>query len=547
MRRIVCSILILAATVLSACGGASTPTVAPTTGPTQAPPTATAVPPTPTAKAPQVGGNLVFALGEPETLDPQATVSEGMQTMMRYIGGTVLSKDPKTDAYIPYLAESYKISADYLTWEIVFRKGMKWHDGTPFTAKDYEYTLARVQTIASTATASLIRGMEKAIAIDDYTIRLTFTEPNFSLLDGLTSAFMTPLPQAYVERVGQDYGRKPIGLGPFKFKEWITGYRVVVERNPDFTWGPAFSRGGAPYLQTITFRLISEYDTVVAGLESGEIGIAKIQTKDLERLTGTGQFQFLETLYQGAGPWIVFNVERPPLDDVRIRQALNYAVDRKALLKVVGYGQGEVTYGPLSPAVRGYWPGVEKIGYGYDPDKAKALFKEAGYTTGADGMLQKDGKPLKIKLSVYPAHQKVAEPLQQQFKELGVGIELHVNEGAALSAQVREGTTEMVVDYWPWPDSTILYALFHSKLIGVLNLGRVKADDVDKLCNDINTLTDDKARQASTDALQKLIVERAYVAPLYALKTFTAVNKQVHGIIHSSISGYNDFFDAWMD
>ena len=192
MKRLCLPInLIVIALLLAACGGQAT-TVTETSVPTHTPstgqPEETIAPKPP---QPAVGGTWVYASsGEPDTLDVHRTVSSDSENVMKLIGGSVLALDPVTGEFVPYLAESYSLSEDGLLWEINFKEGLKWHDGTPFTAEDYAWTMERVLASPSPATGAMTDGMASAEAVDDRTVRIHMKYPNSGMLFGLTSAYM---------------------------------------------------------------------------------------------------------------------------------------------------------------------------------------------------------------------------------------------------------------------------------------------------------------------------------------------------------------------
>jgi peptide/nickel transport system substrate-binding protein len=555
--------------LLAACGSTPAPTAAPTAAPTVAatsaatqpqaptatktPPTSTAVPATPTKAAPKVGGTLVKADSiEPDTLDPHRTNMDQAKSVIALIGGALITKDPATGKYIPYLAEKFEGSTDGLSWTFTLKKGIKFHDGSPCTAKEYAWSINRGMSpeVKSPTMPILLKNVKSVEAIDDLTLVFKLAAPNYPLLESLTQAGnFSPIPQGAVETLGADFGRHPVSVGPFKFKEWITGERIVLERNPDYTWGPSYTRGGPPFIEAIKILYIGEYATIVAGLEAGEIDLAFVQPADLDRISGTGKFDLLGRLAASTSPMVHMNTSRPPFDDVRVRQALNYASDREALIKVVVRGYGQPQYGPISPSVTGYWPGVEQIGYKYDLDKAKALMKEAGYTPGASGFLEKDGKPAKfgmMAISTDAPHTMVASVLKEQYKALGLDIDVKLQETGLMFAAFAKGDYDLAVWGWPYPDCSVMYAMFHSSMIGALNHGRVKDPELDKLLDQMAGATSTKANEDAAAAVQKRVVEQAYIVVLYTSKFHTALAKRVKGVLFSPITGSAYLEDAYI-
>lgn len=520
---------------LAACG---TPQpVAPTHGPTEpttisspAPPAATPVPPTAAPEGPTVGGTLTYALNaEPQTLDAHGTFTEAASEVMSFIGGTLVAKDVNGE-YVPYLAESWEISDDGLIWDFTLKKGVKFHNGAPLTAHDWVWTFDRALEQAGLI-APMIASIDSVEALDDYTLRLHLKQPFFPLLNSLAYHALMPLSKAAVEESGEQYGRQPISVGPYMFKEWITGEKIVLERNPDCEWGPPFAHQGPYYIDTIEFLILPEYDTVIAGLEAGEIDYAKIEPLSVQRIKDSGRFQVFDLVKQGMEPQLIMNVSKPPFTDVRVRQAFNLAVDREALLKLVESGYGEVQYGPLSSSMAGYWAGVEESGYRFDLARAKTLMEEAGYTVGDNGMLEKDGQPLRIVMSA-PANissqVKVAEVLQEQYEQLGVEIEMQVLEYATLWDALVAGDFVATIQGYSYPEADIMAIWFHSSYGP--NFPKGQDVELDSLLEATRTATDSATRQEALTEVQKHIVEQAYAVPLYAPSIFVAVSNRVEGV-----------------
>jgi peptide/nickel transport system substrate-binding protein len=498
-------------------------------------------------QGPAVGGTLVYALSsEPDTLDVHK--SGDVFIPCQFFGAGLVARDPKTGEFIPYLAKSWTATPDNMTYEFKLRDDVVFHNGAPLTAQDYAFTFMRAinpETRSPTAGQTLV-GLAQAEATDDHTLVLHFAQPNPVLLNSMSNnCYLQPLPQAAVEQMGDDFGRNPIGVGPYKFKEWVTGEKIVLERNPDFTWGPAFTRGGPPYIQTIEFRIIPEYSTQLAGLESGDLDLVSLQTKDLQRIQDTNKFRILSTGLNGTGIHMEMNTTVAPFNDVRVRQALNYAVDRDTINQVVEGGHAQPLYGPLTPSTVGYWPGVEYVGYHYGVDKAKALLTEAGYALSADGVFAKDGQPLALTLVFAGNHQKVAEIVQEQFKAAGIQVELQQLEYGVLQQALSAGDFGIAIDQQGWPDAGILYVLFFSATIGGYNHSRVT--NLDGLFMPFFLANGREAFNQAAGDIQRAVVENAYFVPIYAPMAYYAVSNKIQGPLDSPADRWLYLFDAYIE
>lgn len=526
IQRSVISFMVLA--LLTACGTPATQTAQ--TTPDQGTPGGA-------ESKPAVGGTFIFAIGgDPTTLDFQNQFEYGT-LIGQYIGAALVAKDPQTNELAPWLATEWKVSDDGLTWEFKLRGDVKFHDGTPFTAADMAWTLNRaIDPEKTTYVASLLDGMASAEAVDDTTLRINMAYPNYGLLSGLSNINLQPMSQAYAENAGDDLARRPMGVGPYKFKEWKTSEKIVLERNPEYTWGPAWSNGQPPLIENIEFRIIPEYSTRVAGLEAGEIDYTDLQLTDLDTLSNDANIVIYKYPIAGING-IFMNLDREPFTDLRVRQAFNYAFNRDDFIKIVGEGRGEPMLGPLSSNTVGYWPNTGQNGYQFDLEKAKALMAEAGWADAdGDGILDKDGKPLVVELlSNTEYYGKQAVVLQDQMKALGVQISVNSIEDSGLFlTEMDAGNYTMVPSGFGWADNQVLFFMFHSSMIDYLNTGRVNDPELDKLLESMSQAVTEEDNFAAGYAAQKRIIEQAYMIPTFAPEYYVASNKRVQGLIFAA-------------
>jgi peptide/nickel transport system substrate-binding protein len=543
---------LLASLLLNACAPAATQVAAEGTAApanTTAPQN-TAVENTPTTAPTEVpslvGGTLTIAVSnEADTLDPQKTVSGVGSFIMSNIYSSLIAFGPGGN-YVPYLASSWEVSADGLTYTFHLRNDVFFHNGDPLTAQDVAWTYQRAldPETASPATAAYLANVETITAVDDYTVEIKLAIPYYYLLDSLAiDSFEGILSQKAVEAAGDDYGRNPVGTGPFIFKEWVTGDHITLERNPDFTWGPAGIT--PPNIQTVIFRLIPEGATIVAGLEAGEldyVGNGIIQGLDVKNLEATGNFDIVRNPVQALLPYITLNVSKPPFDDIRIRQALNYAVDEQAIIDLVIPDSGAVIEnGPLTPSIEGYWPGIEEMGYNYDLEKAKQLMLDAGYTYNADGMLEKDGVPFSFELITvngFDVVNKEAEVIQAQWKELGVDVQLNQLDGGVGYQKMLAGDYQSSVNGWGWPNSDLLTQLFHSKNIGGSNMSWVTDPELDTILDNMVTATNTEEHLNFAKEAQIRIVQQAYIVTLFNQVNADIINNRIKGYEDSTYNGF---------
>ncbi len=553
---IVVLILVLTMSLLAACGD-STPAPQESVDQATEQPTLpaaidTAPPPPPTAETPAgpaVGGKVVMNFEvEVDTLDISKAM--GGMNVLEYTGASLLALHPETGELVPYLAKDWTISDDGLTYEFTLRDDVTFHNGTPLIAEDYVWTIQRMMDpeIGSNCGYLVYSSVSEVEAVDEYTLQITLFAPNYYFIYKMAfGACGQPMSKAYAEEVGDDeLGTNPVGVGPFRFKSWEPAVKVVLERNPDFSWGPSFTHGGPPYIETLEIHGIVDHALRQAALEAGEIDLTEIAHEDAERVESTGQFQILD-LVPGSGADSVFmNNAKPPFDDIRVRQALNLAIDRDLLIKVMFAGEAEIMRGILSPPTIGYCGEAAELGYTFDLEKAKELMAEAGYTPGSDGMLQKDGEPLVLVMPVYSFVEKLGILVQEQYKALGVQVELEQGETNAVYADAMSGNFDIFLSGFLYEDASLMEWMFSSANIGAYNFGQISDPKMDELLTTMINTTDPETNLQAACDIQVYAVEQAFTVPLYVAKLSSAVSNELKGVVWFRYGRY-ELFDAYLE
>jgi peptide/nickel transport system substrate-binding protein len=559
--KLVFATLMLIVLLAAACAPAATATPAATEQPAVEQPAATEAPveaatAEPVVPAgPQVGGTFVWAIAyDPPTLDPHLTVGHIEAKAEDLLGAGLVYRDAEGN-YTPWLAESWETSEDSLTWTFHLRQDVKFHNGEPLTAQDYAWTFNRMiaPETASPIAAQMVMGLVSAEAVDDYTLQLNFGMPNANLLFNFASGpgLMQPLPQAAFEEMGADaFGHAPIGVGPYTLTEFTTGDKFVLQRNPDYAWGPAaLANSGPYYIETIEFRIIPEMSTILAGIEAGEIDYTWVNPKDMALLQGLPNIQFFQNLEKGTGMQLAMNVSQAPFDDVNVRKAFNMIINRQALIDLIAVGYGQVLYGPLTPATDGYWAGVEDIGYTLDPAGAEEAMLAAGYTRNADGKwLTPTGDLFAIKLITNPADTwtQMSEVIQSQLVDFGVDVTLESQEYAIYKQMQLNGEYQLSLFSWPYDNATIL-ATNSTMMAGVMNYTQVNDPDMDMYGGALLTVLDKATWDGAAVAAQQLMVDKAYTVPLYATYEIYSYNTRIQGITYNATTKAPDLSSAYIE
>ncbi|WGV59445.1 ABC transporter substrate-binding protein [Brevibacillus brevis] len=482
---------------------------------------------------PKKGGTITMGYQmEPDTLDPQKTSLPAGNFVGSMLGGSLLILDPFTFELKPHLAESYTISEDGKTMTFKIRSGVKFHDGTPLTAEVFKQSYERAldPKTASPVTGPDVSSIKSISAPDDSTLIFHLDEPSPSLLSNLSySGYQQPISVEARNKYGNDLGRNPVGVGPWKFESWKTGESITLVRNDEYKWAAPFALNQGPVRpDKFVLKFIQDNQTMMAALDSGTIDIATVPPKDAKKYKDHKDFTVLEGM-QPAEYFIGMNLENEILQDVRVRKALNLAINKDALIMADLQGEGVPVYGPIPPTMIGYDAAVEQYGYKYNAEQARQMLDEAGWKPNAQGIREKDGKTLSLTMLVEdtnPGHQLV----QSMFKEIGVEVHIQKYESATALEQALKGEFDLFSTSHGSVDPDILHLLLHSSQIGGLNFFRLSDQQLDSLLNKGRTTTDQVLRQQVFADIQKRIVEQAYWIPLYSAKTFVVVSNRIQGV-----------------
>jgi peptide/nickel transport system substrate-binding protein len=357
------------------------------------------------ATGPQKGGELVMAIrADVTTLDPRIAGTNNNNRLLTHLWTNTLVRLDEKLNFVPELAESWERSAEGLIWTFKLKKGVKFHDGSAFGARDVKFTIDSVMdaTLKSPFRSSWVIGGKptKVEVVDDSTIRFTFPEePSETLLQ---VAFQRILPKDYTEKVGADgFSAKPIGTGPFKFVSYTKAEKAVFERNPDYF------KPGLPYLDKVTVRVIVDPATRLAALQAGEIALSILNADDLKVTEKDPNLKNNIYLYSGYY-YMAYNERDPILKNKLVRQAINYAIDSAEIIKAVTVGAP--AHNMVPPAMAAYDASAPK--YTLDANKTKQLLTAAGYPNGIDFTI--------LGLAGLQPYQQIAEVVQNQLNRTGV-------------------------------------------------------------------------------------------------------------------------------
>ncbi len=432
------------------------------------------------------------------------------------------------------LAESWEVSEEGLKITFHLRKGIKWTDGHPFTSADVMFgykTIINPDT--PTAYAEDYLQVSKAEAPDDYTFVVYYEKP-FAPALGSWASTLPILPKHLLE--GKDItkselARKPIGMGPYKFVEWKTQERIILEANPDYF-------KGEPYIKRYVFRIIPDTATQFLELKAGgidQMGLTPIQyTKQTNTNEFRQNFQTFKYLANGY-TYMGYNLQRPLFKDVRVRQALTYAISKEEIIEGALLGLGRSATGPYKPGTWQYNDNVKR--FPYDPDKAKELLAKAGWTdSDGDGVLDKDGKKFEFTIITNQGNnqrKKAGEIIQRRLSVIGIEVKLRVIEWASFIKEfINKRNFDATILGWTLGPEPDIYDIWHSSKTGEAEFNFITYNnkEVDELLEKGRRTFVQAERKKAYDRIQEILAEEQPYNFLYVAEALPVVNVRVRGI-----------------
>lgn len=446
---------------------------------------------------------------EPKTLIPYESNDTGTGPIVHQYCETLMVVDENMNLK-PCLAESWEV-VDETHYRFHLREGVKFHDGSDFTAADVLYTMQKC--VESTAAASTVGPIDIANSVieDDYTLLVALTEPFPAFLNICSLDLMGIVSKSAMEADSEGYASAPVGTGPFKFVEWATGDYIKMEANDEW-WG------GEVAVKELMLRYIPEATTRAVEVESGGVDIANVTIADVETLSANDELETLNIPILNTS-YLSFNCSVEPFNNKKVRQAISLAIDCDAVIEAI-YGEYAGTAKSFIPQIMwGYYDADSEF-EGYDVEKAKQLLEEAGYKDGFSCTMVANGS------------QTLAEMLQNYLAEVGINVELNVTDFANWLDMIVNGKQEMYLGGWTVSSGDVseAYAAFDSNNFGAGgNRSFYANDQVDALIKIINTETDKEARMTACKELQTILADECVTIGLNEGFSYWSVSKKVKG------------------
>ncbi|WP_240353310.1 ABC transporter substrate-binding protein [Cohnella algarum] len=511
--------LTLSTVIVSGCG-TNTPSASPVSGSSETPQSQASA--DGGTNSPSSGGTVRVAMAtEPDNLDPYLSAATDTGSMMDNVFDGLFEAGENSEL-VPAIAESYQVSEDGLTYTFALRQGVTFHDGSALTSEDVYYSYAKLAGLnGQEPLSSKFSGIGSIETPDDYTVTVKLKERD--------AAFLAANIIAIVPKDYEKQSEHPVGAGPFKFVEYTPGQQLALEKNEQF-----YDPERAPKLDRVEFKIMPDVNSSILALQSGDIDM-------VPGVSAQGALQLGESFTLVSGPQnmvqlMALNNSVKPLDDAKVRQAINYAIDKDVIIETVAEGNGTKLGSNMSPAMKMYYQEGLEDRYSFNAEQAKQLLREAGYENGFD---------LTITVpSNYQFHVDTAQVIAEQLKQVGI------------RAEIKQ------IEWSSWLEDVYNNAKYEATIVGLTGkldphevLGRYETtypknffkfsnDEFDRLVNEGRTELDETKRAALYKEAQTVLTEQAAAVFIMDPSRTVAMKSNLHGFKTYPVQKY-DFAEMY--
>lgn len=494
------------------------------------------------------GKTLIWGRGNDSvTLDPAfAADGESNKVIINIFEGLVRYKDNTSDIE-PALALSWENKSEGKEWVFHLRKGVKFHDGTDFNSESVVYSISRQTDPAHPfyrknfgAAGFVFQYIRKVESLDDYTVKITLEKPFAPFLSNLGMPDAAPIasPEA-LKKWGDEFGKHPVGTGPFVFEEWIPGDRIILKKNTEYWDNP-------PKLERLIFKSIPDNKNRLLALKTSAIhGMDGVDPNAVKEIEMEKNLKLIAAPGLNVG-YLAMNTEKKPFDRIKVRQAVNYAINKQNLVKLFYKGLAVPAKNPLPPTVWGANEAVED--YEYNPEKARQLLKEEGLEKGFSTTLSVMTSPRPY----MPEPEKIARAIKANLAEVGIQAEIITSEWKTYTAKAYNGEHEMCLLGWSGdngdPDNFLYVLLDQDNTVKpkASNVSFLRHEGLHELLVKAREISDRKERTALYHKAQEIIHEQAPWAPLAHAQRIGVYHKSVQGVVfHPTVS--IKFYRLWIE
>lgn len=462
--------------------------------------------------------------------------------------------------YHPWLATSWDISEDGKVYTFKLRNDVKFHNGEKFDAHAVAANIDMWKADPNTST-TLAAGLDGYEVVDDHTIKLIFARASAQAMWVISiPAFGFIAPEA-IKAHANDFSADPtkmVGTGPFKIESYTRGQGMTLVRNPDYAWAPSTSAYQGPaYLDSVKVSFAPDANVRLGVLNSGQADLVNnVPALFVSQLEAGGVAQIWEQKSPGLPYHLDLNVQKPPMDDMRVRTALRAALDIPAALQSIYFGKREQAWTTLSPATPLTGAYNEKLegSWSFDASRAASLLDEAGWSErDSDGFRVKDGKRLSLDWTVRASlvedqRDVLAEALQSMARDAGIELRRTPVDSGVYETQMQEGSYHLTDRTMTTPDVYILRRSFASDMLpneGV-NYSRVVSPEVDAIVNPLVASRDNALRAENARKLQQMDFDNVWEIPLYVRVQHFGGTKRVQGLSFDNSGWLGSFHTTWL-
>lgn len=475
---------------------------------------------------------IVHMSSEPATLNPITATDAYAADVNDYIYESLLKRDEKTLEMVPVLAESWEISPDHLTYTFHLKKNINWQDGVPFTSKDVLFSFERIRDpkVDAAPLRNYYQDIQSLETPDPYTVIYHYRIPYFKALEFCGGI---PIVPAHLFKPNEDFnqhpiGRHPIGTGPYKFLHWETGKEIVLVRNENY-WGEK------PHLDRIIFKIITDSTAALQVLKQGGLDIMNLRPIQWMRQTQNKRFVASYKklkYYTPSYSYIGWNLRKPIFSDKRVRQAMTMLLDRETILKKILFGLGTVVSGPFYVNSPDYNHDVKPLPY--DPTRAVALLKEAGWKPNAQGILEKDGVPFSFEFLIAAGSkfgEQLATILQENLKQVGIKMEIRKLEWAVFIQKIDDHNFDAATLAWSLGWESDPFQVWHSSMADKgSNFVGFKNAEADRIMEDARKEFDSAKRHEMYHRLHEILNEEQPYTFLFTTESLVAVARRFENV-----------------
>ncbi|MFX4220759.1 MAG: ABC transporter substrate-binding protein [Thalassobaculum sp.] len=473
--------------------------------------------------------------------DPHTSTARSTAEIMFMAGDTLVSLDPDMKTIHPLLAKSWEVSDDGKLYTFHLRDDVTFCSGKKFTASDVKATIDRWLNLDKGVVKNRAGDVKEVRAVDDYTVEYELVQPYSELLYQMTQHFHTIINVDQVNELGDDFGVKGFdGTGPFCFGSWEPRNELVLTKHEAYTWGPQFyANTGPAKVDKVVWKIVPEENNVVAGIQTGQGDVTQyLPYWSIDQLEANPQISLTQPPFYFWTFYIGFKITRDNVADVKVREAINLAVDQQALAEGPFFGKAEPATAYVHPGTLDYAGDAINEGlFGYDPEKAAALLDEAGWKLGDDGFRYKDGQKLElITYSFTNIWRQITEAVQGDLRKVGVDMQVELFDATVVWGKLKTQDFDMYTMSYPYVsagDALNLY--FPSGNMPSPNRMNWDDKETDQWLFEGRGALNDAGRAAAYAKIQKKVHDAVVWIPLVHEPMFVAAGPklkpvQAHGL-----------------